>query len=185
MKVVDFVYSMAFAAIGSCFLSTTHAGEQPNIVVIMADDMGFSDLGCYGSEIQTPNLDELAGAGVLFTDFYSASRCCPSRASVLTGLYPHQAGVGAMTDKAASNKAIPSYQGSLRSDSVTLGEVMALNGYYTIASGKWHVGDATPEERPEHRGFDRSFFTPGGAGSYYTMGGAAATKTPFGLMGKL
>ncbi len=158
--------------------------SKPNIIVIMADDMGYSDLGCYGSEIHTPNLDALAKAGVKFTHFYNAARCCPSRASILTGLYPHQAGVGAMTGKEARNDKIPSYQGALRQDCVTLGEAMKLNNYYTISSGKWHVGDERPEMRPDHRGFDRSFFTPGGAGSYYFEGWADGRLHPCLVDGK-
>ncbi|MEA2068739.1 MAG: sulfatase-like hydrolase/transferase, partial [Verrucomicrobiota bacterium] len=93
------------------FRGSALAKERPNIIVIMADDMGYSDLGCYGSEIQTPNLDALAKDGVLFTQFYNAARCCPSRASILTGLYPHQAGIGAMTGKAARNEQVPAYRG--------------------------------------------------------------------------
>ncbi|QHI70378.1 arylsulfatase [Tichowtungia aerotolerans] len=156
---------------------------SPNIVVILADDLGYSDLGCYGAEIHTPNLDSLAKDGVLFTHFYNAARCCPSRASILTGLYPHQAGVGSMTGREASNEAVPAYQGSLRQDCVTLGEVMKLNGYYTISSGKWHVGEESPEMMPFSRGFERSFFTPGGAGSYYSVGWANGALKPFTLDG--
>lgn len=90
--------------------------NKPNIIVILADDLGFSDIGCYGSEILTPNLDNLARKGVRFTQFYNCARCCPSRASLLTGLYPHQAGVGHMVD----NKGIPEYQGYLREDCITI-----------------------------------------------------------------
>src|ERR1700742_1331982 len=78
---------------------------RPNIIVIMVDDMGFSDLGCYGSEIPTPTLDKLAATGLRFTQFYNTGRCCPSRASILTGLYPHEAGVGHMTD----DDGVPGY----------------------------------------------------------------------------
>lgn len=174
---------ICFAFGSACCFSQGEEG-QPNIVVIMADDMGYSDLGCYGSEIQTPNLDALAKDGVLFTQFYNAARCCPSRASILTGLYPHQAGIGAMTGKSASNEQIPAYRGYLGADCLTLGEVMGLNGYHTLASGKWHVGDGREEMMPYRRGFDRSFFTPGGAGHYYVAGGADGRPKPCKVDGK-
>ena len=166
-----------------CF-NVSAAQQKPNIVVILADDMGYSDLGCYGSEIQTPNLDALAKDGVLFTQFYNAARCCPSRASILTGLYPHQAGIGAMTGDSAMNDAIPAYQGSLSRNAVTLGEVMKLNGYHTISSGKWHVGDTKEEMLPHKRGFDRSFMTPGGAGDYFKLGGSGRPPVPYKLNGE-
>ena len=89
--------------------------KRPNIVLIMADDMGFSDLGCYGSEIKTPNLDKLAGNGLRFTQFYNGARCCPTRAALLTGLYCHQAGVGHMVQ----DKGNPAYQGYLNDKCVT------------------------------------------------------------------
>jgi arylsulfatase A-like enzyme len=110
--------------------------SRPNIVLMMADDMGFSDLGCYGSEIQTPNIDKLAAGGVRFTHFYNGARCCPTRASLLTGLYAHQAGVGHMVN----NLGIPPYQGYLNDKCVTIAEVMRSSGYRTLMSGKWHVG---------------------------------------------
>src|ERR1700740_2338333 len=118
------------------------AEKRPNIVVLLADDVGFSDIGCYGSEIHTPNLDALAAGGLRFTQFYNTARCCPTRASLLTGLYPHQAGVGHMTDRAEySAKAMINewYSGDLRQDTATLGEAMHANGYRTYAIGKWHV----------------------------------------------
>ena len=94
--------------------------RKPNLVLILADDMGFSDLGCYGSEIETPHLDSMAGQGIRFTQMYNCARCCPSRASLLTGLYPHQAGVGHMV----RNLGIPAYQGYLRYDCVTIAEAL-------------------------------------------------------------
>ncbi|MFA7368156.1 MAG: arylsulfatase [Kiritimatiellales bacterium] len=159
------------------------AQERPNVIVILADDMGYSDIGCCGSEIQTPNLDALAKQGILFTQFYNAARCCPSRASILTGLYPHQAGMGAMIGDSALNEDIPAYQGFLSRSAVTLGEVMKLNGYHTIASGKWHVGDTKEEMLPHKRGFDRSFMTPGGAGDYFKLGGHTGKVLPYKLDG--
>src|SRR5580692_11755622 len=98
--------------------------RRPNIILIMADDMGFSDLGCYGSEIATPNLDRLAGKGIRFTQFYNTGRCCPTRASLLTGLYAHQAGVGHMV----KNLGKSAYQGYLNNRCVTIAELLRLLG---------------------------------------------------------
>lgn len=114
--------------------------SPPNIVVILADDMGFSDIGPYGGEIRTPNLDRLASRGVRFTQFYNAARCCPTRALLLTGLYPHQAGVGHMVD---NPKPFPGYKGDLSANSVTIAEALKPAGYRTYMSGKWHVTPVT------------------------------------------
>src|SRR5438128_1891233 len=111
------------------------APAKPNIVVIMSDDMGFSDLGCYGGEIKTPNLDKLAANGLRFTQFYNTARCCPTRASLLTGLYAHQAGVGHMV----ADLGRPGYRGDLNDRCVTVAEVLQAAGYRTFMSGKWHV----------------------------------------------
>ncbi len=97
-------------------LPAAAAVPRPNVIVVMADDMGYSDVGCYGGEIETLHLDALAEGGVRFTQFYNAARCCPTRAALLTGLYPHQAGIGHMT----GNDGVPSYQGSLNDRCVTL-----------------------------------------------------------------
>lgn len=107
------------------------AAARPNIIVIMADDMGWSDLGCFGSEINTPNLDGLAKNGVRFTQFYNTGRCCPTRASLLTGLYPHQAGIGHMME----DKGLPGYRGELGRDAATVAEVLRPAGYRTYISG--------------------------------------------------
>lgn len=138
--------------------------KRPNLLVILADDMGYSDIGCFGSEISTPNLDKLAKKGVRFTQFYNASRSCPTRASLLTGLYQHQAGVGDMV----GDMGYPSYQGYLNTQCVTLGEAMKTNGYNTYMSGKWHVGDK-PQTLPRKRGFDRYFGLIDGASSYFQL----------------
>ena len=140
----------------------------PNIVVILADDMGFSDLGCYGGEIATPNLDALAAGGLRFTQFYNTARCCPTRASLLTGLYPHQAGVGHMME----DRGVDGYRGDLNRRCRTIAEVLGPAGYHCLAVGKWHVTRFTSPDGPKHnwplgRGFDRFYGTIHGAGSYY------------------
>lgn len=152
------------------------APPRPNIILIMADDLGYSDLGCYGGEVHTPTLDYLANNGIRYTQFYNTSRCCPTRAALLTGLYNHQAGIGKMTD--LENQ--PGYRGHLTENTVTLAEVLKTAGYQTALSGKWHVsnthvqknpqdqlawlnhqqdfGDFAPiSQYPTHRGFDRFF----------------------------
>ena len=110
--------------------------DLPNIVVILADDMGFSDIGCFGSEIRTPALDSMSRKGVRFTQMYNCARCCPTRASLLTGLYPHQAGVGLMVSDMGVG---PEYQGYLRTDCVTIAEVLRHKGYAACYSGKGHA----------------------------------------------
>lgn len=144
------------------------SSKPPNIVIILADDMGFSDLGCYGSEISTPNLDGLAQEGVRFTQAYCAARCCPSRAALLTGLYPHQAGMGDMVGAAKKQQRPGPYQGYLNRQCVTIAEALRPSGYRTYMSGKWHVGDA-PEHWPRKRGFDRYFGLISGASSYFEI----------------
>ncbi len=134
----------------------------PNIILIMADDMGYSDIGCFGSEIQTPNLDRMAQNGLRMTQFYNASRCCPTRASLLTGLYPHQAGVGDMV----TDRGHAAYQGYLNQQCVTIAEALKPAGYQTYMAGKWHVG-TKPDQWPVKRGFDRYFGLIDGAGSYF------------------
>ena len=117
--------------------STSSTPARPNIIVILADDLGFSDLSCYGSEIPTPNLDALAADGLKFTNFHNMSRCCPSRATLLTGLYSHQAGVGHMTGDTRKKPAkIPSYQEYLNTQCVTEAEVLNPAGYFTCMTGK-------------------------------------------------
>jgi len=135
---------------------------SPNIVVILVDDMGWSDVGAYGGEIETPHLDALAKGGLRFTQFYNTARCCPTRAALLTGLYPHQAGIGHMV----ANDGIPSYQGYLNDQCVTIAEVLRPAGYTTLMAGKWHVGSA-PGHWPLDRGFDRFWGTPSGGGVYF------------------
>ena len=140
--------------------------NRPNILLILNDDMGFSDLGCYGGEVQTPNLDCLAERGLRFTQFYNTARCCPSRASLLTGLHPHQANVGHMMD----DDGVDGYRGDLGSNTATIAEVLKGAGYATYMSGKWHItrhNDGPKHSWPRQRGFDRFFGTITGAGSFY------------------
>src|SRR6185503_9839882 len=159
-------------ALGVCILiAQTRAGTvlapvRPNIVIILADDMGFSDLGCYGSEIKTPNMDRLASGGLRFTQFYNAARCCPTRAALLTGLYPHQAGVGHMLQ----NLKKPAYSSGLNEHCVTIAQLLSGAGYRNYHVGKWHVGGLGNKKEagnhPLSRGFDRAYGT-GGGGNYF------------------
>lgn len=143
------------------------AAPRPNIVLIMSDDMGYSDLGCYGGEIATPNLDRLAAGGLRFTQFYNGARCCPTRASLLTGLYPHQAGMGFMVRRVEA----PGYRGDLSRQAVTIAEVLKAGGYRTAMAGKWHVAQShSPRDVtnwPLARGFEKFYGTIRGFGSFW------------------
>ena len=138
----------------------------PDILLILNDDMGYSDIGCFGGEVQTPNLDRLAAHGLRFSQFYNTARCSPSRASLLTGLHPHQTGIGILTDDYSPE----GYCGNLNKQCMTMAEVLRAGGYRTYMSGKWHVGgDFMAREvdswrvgdvdhpTPRQRGFDRFF----------------------------
>ena len=148
------------------------ASERPNLVLILADDLGYSDLGCYGGEIETTNLDALAAGGLKFARFYNAGRCCPTRASLLTGVFPHQAGIGHMTYDAGE----PGYRGDLNADTATMAEALKAAGYRTGMFGKWHL---TPHTKPDsdqgnwpgQRGFDRFYGTLPGYGSLWNPAG--------------
>lgn len=171
-------------------LGTSMAQKRPNILIIMADDMGYSDLGSFGSEISTPNLDKLADEGIKFTQFYNAARCCPTRASLMTGLYPHQAGIGDMTN----DMGVPSYRGDLNNQCVTIAETLKRSGYRTFISGKWHLTKhvdfwrtwlsedqkihTSKHNWPLQRGFDEFFGTIHGAGSYYNPATLTKNNTP-------
>lgn len=141
---------------------------RPNVLLILADDMGYSDLGCFGSEISTPNLDSLAANGLRFSRFYNGARCCPTRASLLTGLYAHQAGVGGMVKQERTEKELDPFQGYLNDRCVTLGEVLQEAGYRTMMSGKWHVGEFK-DQWPLQRGFDRYYGLVSGAMNYFNI----------------
>ncbi len=146
----------AAAIVFQSYCTAAPSQERPSVVVILIDDMGFSDLGCYGGEVPTPNIDKLAAGGVRFTQFYNTARCSPSRAALLTGLYPHEAGMGFLDNMVVKNSK--GTQGRLRDDCVTMAEVLQDAGYFTIMTGKWHLGQmhGTP---PWERGFMRSLNT--------------------------
>lgn len=146
--------------------------KKPNILVILTDDMGYSDIGCFGSEIRTPNIDRLAGNGLRFTHFYNTARCSPTRASLLTGLYPHQASMGHLSTE---NFKEPGYTDDLSKSAVTMAEVFQQAGYATYMTGKWHIAksmkpDGDKSNWPLQRGFQRYFGTLNGSGSYYDPG---------------
>lgn len=169
---------MASASVALTGLSTTSiptavldgsSNSRPNIVFILADDMGYSDIGCYGSEVDTPNLNALAEGGLRFSNFHNNPRCCPSRASLLTGLYSHQVGFALMADNYGQSTA-PAYKGDLSSSCVTLAEALRPGGYRTAMTGKWHLTPPEIESKrnwPMQRGFERFFGTIAGACSYY------------------
>jgi len=151
--------------------------RRPNIVLVLVDDMGFSDLGCTGSEIRTPNIDSIARQGWLLSAMYNCARCCPTRAALLTGLYPHKAGIGHM----GANLGTPAYQGFLRNDSATIAEVLRLAGYRTLMSSKWHVGGdfwarladswrvgEIGHPTPRQRGFDHFYGIVDGATHFFS-----------------
>lgn len=163
-----------FVSLGFVFRPGTASAAAdpgpPNVVILLSDDMGYSDIGCYGGEIETPNLDRLAEGGVRFTQFYNTARCCPTRASLLTGLHPHQAGVGHMMD----DRGLEGYRGRLNGSCVTLAELLKPAGYRTYAAGKWHVTPGATakaledrEQWPLQRGFERYYGTIHGAGSFW------------------
>lgn len=173
-------------------LAAAQRPARPNIILILADDLGFSDLGCYGSEIATPNLDKLAAGGLRFTQFYTTPRCCPTRASLLTGVYPQQAGVGAMME----DRGIPGYRGELSDHCVTIAEELRMAGYHTAMAGKWHVCHIHFEGKkqlnfesdtpfwdnklnwPLQRGFETYFGGIHGVTSYYDPFALVRDNTP-------
>ena len=145
---------------------------RPNIIIILVDDMGYSDIGCYGGEIDTPNIDRLAAGGLRFTQFYNSGRCCPTRASLLTGRHPHQVGIGHMTAPPRQPLGFEgAYQGYLNDNCVTLAELLRSADYHTLMTGKWHVGMHEKKCWPLQRGFDRFYGGLSGAFNYFKPGG--------------
>jgi arylsulfatase A-like enzyme len=162
------------ATLLTCFFVSppVAADERPNIIIILVDDMGFSDVGCYGGEIETPNIDRLATGGLRFTQFYNSGRCCPTRASLMTGLHPHQVGIGHMTAPPSQPLGFEGpYQGYLNDNCVTIAQAMRSAGYHTLMTGKWHLGAANKTTWPLQRGFDRFYGGLSGAFNYFKPGG--------------
>lgn len=173
-----YIFAVTMPLLGSLPLAAQE--KRPNIIIVMADDMGWSDLGCYGGEIQTPNLDNLAQQGVRFTQFYNTARCCPTRATLLTGLYAHQAGIGHMMEDLGTD----SYRGDLNKKCVTIAEVLKAAGYRNYMVGKWHVTNklrpnvaSDQHNWPLQRGFDRFYGTIHGAGSFFDPNTLARDNT--------
>ena len=149
--------------------SMAWADDRPNIVIILADDMGYADMGSFGGEINTPNLDALAAEGVRFTQFYTHASCSPTRSVMLSGVDTHLNGLGNMSEWTAPNqKGEPGYEGYLNDSVVTLPELLLKAGYHTYMTGKWHLGKA-PDKIPRARGFERDFSLLDGGGNYWNM----------------
>jgi arylsulfatase len=158
-----------------------HAARPPNIVLLVADDLGFADIGAFGSELKTPNLDSLANAGVRFTNYYTQASCSPTRSVMLSGVDTHLNGLGNMDEWTAPNqRGVAGYEGHLSDRVATLPELLKAAGYHTYMTGKWHLGKA-PHQIPAARGFERDFSMLDGAGSYWDMSNftAASPKTVF------
>lgn len=164
------IYSSLLLGVTGVSCINAQNNVSPNIILILCDDMGFSDIGCYGGEIHTPNIDGLAERGIRFSQFKNTGRSCPSRASLLTGHYQHDVGMGWMT---AVDEHRPGYRGEITKEIPTIAEVMKDNGYSTYMSGKWHLTlddafDAPNGSYPVQRGFDKYYGCLSGGGSYYT-----------------
>ena len=165
-------WSLVGVSCVSCASKVSESVERPNIIIILSDDMGYSDVACYGGEIETPHIDRLASNGLRYRQFYNCARSCPTRASLMTGLYPHQAGMGWM---AAADMQRPAYQGYLNNQCVTIAEALKDAGYGTYMCGKWHLNSDRKNQGgiidnwPTQRGFDRFFGIVSGASNYFDM----------------
>jgi arylsulfatase A-like enzyme len=178
-RLIAYIVLLVSVGAGHAAAAEREKKASPNIVVILADDLGYADIGCYGGEIQTPNLDKLAKNGLRFTNFFNTARCCPSRAALMTGLYSHQAGVGHMTE----NLKLPGYQGQLHRNCVTIAELLRPAGYRNYMVGKWHLSNnenmnAPNDSWPVGRGFDHFYGTIPGAGNYFRPNGLVRDRTP-------
>ena len=173
-KLISYFISAGILLLASVLLllataaKPTNVKQRPNIIYILVDDMGYSDIGCYGSEINTPNIDQLANNGIKLRSFYNNARCCPTRASLLTGQYPHTVGMGDMVTLAKSPITPGSYQGFLDNRYPTIAEQLKKAGYNTYMTGKWHVGERS-QHWPLTRGFEHYFGLISGASSYYEI----------------
>jgi len=169
----------AAALVALASLGAAQAGgepRRPNIVMIVADDMGFSDMGMFGGEIRTPNLDALARSGVRFTNFYCGPSCSPTRSMLFSGTDSHVAGLGNMDEWVAPNqRGVPGYEGVLNQQVVSFVNLLREGGYHTYMAGKWHLGKQ-PDQIPRARGFERDFSLLDGAGSYFDMTGLSASS---------
>ena len=166
----------ATAASPAASPSSVGTGKRPNIVIILGDDLGFSDMGCFGSEIKTPNLDSLAKAGVRCTQFYTSASCSPTRSMLLSGVDTHLNGLGNMDEWAAPNQwGVDGYEGYLNKRVATLPQLLKDAGYHTYMAGKWHMGKS-PDKIPAARGFERDFSLLDGAGSYWDMANFTAAN---------
>ena len=157
-----------------------HAQEsedsRPNIVLIVTDDMGYADIGMFGGEIATPNIDAFARTGVRFTNFYTHASCSPTRSTLLSGVDTHLNGLGNMSEWTAPNQAgVPGYEGVLNHDVATLPELLQQSGYHTYMTGKWHLGK-DPDKIPAARGFERDFALLDGGGNYWGMTNVVAAS---------
>ena len=178
-----FVVALVATAVAaeSASPSTAVTPKRPNIVIILGDDLGFADMGAFGSEIKTPNLDSLAKAGVRFTHFYTHASCSPTRSMLLSGVDTHRNGLGNMDEWTAPNQmGKPGYEGYLNDRVATLPQLLKDAGYHTYMAGKWHMGKK-PDQIPAARGFERDFTLLDGAGSYWDMANftAATPKSTF------
>ena len=171
-KILPFTALSVPFVLSNCKQVIQKDDSRPNIIVILADDMGYSDIACYGGEIETPNIDRLASNGLRYRQFYNCARSCPTRASLMTGLYPHQAGMGWM---AAADMQRPTYQGYLNNQCVTIAEVLNDAGYGTYMCGKWHLNSerknngGVADNWPTQRGFDRFYGIVTGASNYFDV----------------
>ena len=165
MGIVGVVAALAAPAIAPA----ADLPRRPNIVMILGDDLGFADMGSFGGEIRTPNLDSLATGGVRFANFYTNASCSPTRSAMLSGVDTHRNGLGNMDEWTAPNqRGIPGYEGYLNNQVTTLPQLLKDAGYHTYMVGKWHLGKQ-PDQIPAARGFERDFSLLDGAGSYWDM----------------
>jgi arylsulfatase A-like enzyme len=170
------ILGMATALAAPAIGTAADAPRKPNIVIILADDMGFADMGSFGGEIKTPNLDSLANNGLRFTNFYTHASCSPTRSMLLSGVDTHVNGLGNMDEWTAPNQTgVPGYEGYLNNKVVTLPQLLKAAGYHTYMAGKWHLGKA-PDQIPAARGFERDFTLLDGGGSYWDMTNVTAAS---------